>query len=330
MVHLKAYTWDWVMSIPEEYTFIRKVGFKPPNIVYFTSRLATLGSCVATVIFRITPLPNCAVLKWVEGVFFEIAVPATSLLFFFRVKAVYNNSHTVIAFFGLLWLSIAGLSILIMLGITGNRIPYTRRCTEGLAHTYTTVPIIMTAINDTLIFLAITYRLLSSSMVDTTWRAQTKSFFTGSGLHKLSKALLQSGQAYYFATIGVSIISISLIFNPSIPGPLHAILGTATFALANAMACRVYRAIILGIIKDPQESTTKLSSIVCAANNIQLDGDDDSTTTSRRNKPFLSTHVGLDVTVEMDTRRESSDGDTFGGRGIVRDSVMPYDASRRV
>lgn len=35
--------------------------------------------------------------------------------------AVYNRSRIVTAFFGVLWLSIAGLSILIMLGITGGK-----------------------------------------------------------------------------------------------------------------------------------------------------------------------------------------------------------------
>ena len=39
MVHFQAYTWDWLMSIPEEYKVIRKVGFTPPNIAYFVSRL---------------------------------------------------------------------------------------------------------------------------------------------------------------------------------------------------------------------------------------------------------------------------------------------------
>jgi hypothetical protein len=36
---LQAYTWDWLMSMPEEYRIIRKVGFKLPNIAYFVSRL---------------------------------------------------------------------------------------------------------------------------------------------------------------------------------------------------------------------------------------------------------------------------------------------------
>ena len=35
---LQAYAWDWLMSIPEEYAAVRKVGFKAPNIAYFLSR----------------------------------------------------------------------------------------------------------------------------------------------------------------------------------------------------------------------------------------------------------------------------------------------------
>ena len=66
----------------------------------------------------VAPIDNCNALKYVEGVFAEIAIPATSLLFLFRVKAIYNHSRIITAFFGFLWIAIAGLSILIMLGIT--------------------------------------------------------------------------------------------------------------------------------------------------------------------------------------------------------------------
>jgi hypothetical protein len=70
---------------------------------------------------------------------------------------------------------------------------------EGLVHIYTIVPIILTAVNDTFVFLAISHRMLSSAMVGRTWSARAKSFFTGDGLHQLSKALLQSGQVYYLS-----------------------------------------------------------------------------------------------------------------------------------
>jgi hypothetical protein len=68
----------------------------------------------------VASIDNCAALKYVEGIFFEMGVPATSLLFLFRVKAVYNHSRVITAFFGFLWLAIVCLSILIMLGRTGS------------------------------------------------------------------------------------------------------------------------------------------------------------------------------------------------------------------
>ena len=70
---LQAYTWDWLLSMPEEYALFLKVGFSPPNIVYFLSRsviyilwdflqllnspirairFGTLGCCISVVIFR--------------------------------------------------------------------------------------------------------------------------------------------------------------------------------------------------------------------------------------------------------------------------------------
>jgi hypothetical protein len=56
-------------------------------------------------------MDNCEILKYIEGGFAEVAVPATSLLFFFRLKAVYMHSRIIITIFGIFWLAIAGLSI---------------------------------------------------------------------------------------------------------------------------------------------------------------------------------------------------------------------------
>ena len=60
-------------------------------------------------------------------------------------------------------------------------------------------PIILTAVNDTFVFLAISYRMVSLSTVSGTWTARAKAFFTGDGMYHLSKALLHSGQIYYLS-----------------------------------------------------------------------------------------------------------------------------------
>jgi hypothetical protein len=66
----------------------------------------------------VVPIDNCEIFKYVEGGFAAIAMPATSLLFFFRLKAVYRHSRIIIIIFGIFWLAIAGPSIFLILSIT--------------------------------------------------------------------------------------------------------------------------------------------------------------------------------------------------------------------
>jgi len=326
---LAAYTWDWLMSMPEEYTAFRKLGFSPPNVAYLLSRFGTFGFCVATTVFRVAPLRDCTALRYVEGIFFEVTLPATSILFFFRVKAVYNHSRIVTAFFGFLWLAITGLSVLVMLGIRGERIPYTQRCTEALAHAYTTVPIILASVNDTLVFLAISYRMVSLSLDSSTWTGKAKSFIMGDGLQHLSKALLHSGQAYYFVTIGVAITSTALILSSTIPPELHTVLCSPYFGISSAMACRVFRSVLLGIIKDPHLNTARISTITHGTRNTLQPDDVDITMSKKHDESDLSSNLKVNVAVETDTRAESYDGDTFWEQLSLKDDV-PQDASQRV
>jgi hypothetical protein len=137
------------------------------------------------------------------------------------------------------------------------------------------IPVLLTAVNDTFVFLAISYRMVSSAMVVSTWRARSQSFFTGDGLLYLSKALLQSGQVYYLSvlwshlcqhiywsnlyvsvTIGVAILTSVFILSENIPAALRPALVSPYFALGSAMACRVFRIVFLGIMEGTQIDTS--------------------------------------------------------------------------
>jgi hypothetical protein len=49
-----------------------------------------------------------------------LAMMSTSLLFFYRVRAVYSNSMIVTGVFGFLWASTAGLSVLAPISLFGS------------------------------------------------------------------------------------------------------------------------------------------------------------------------------------------------------------------
>jgi hypothetical protein len=59
----------------------------------------------------------------------------------------------------------------------------------------------MHAIYDTLVFLAISFRILSYTVVGDTFEARVKSFFRGTGLPNLSRSILQGGQLYYLFAV---------------------------------------------------------------------------------------------------------------------------------
>jgi hypothetical protein len=63
----------------------------------------------------------------------------------------------------------------------------------------------------------------------------------------------------------VTITAAALIFSPGIPGVLKPVLGPVYMALSSAMACRVYRAFLLGVFKDPQMNTATVFSLYRAA-----------------------------------------------------------------
>jgi hypothetical protein len=107
-----------------------------------------------------------------------------------------------------------------------------------------------------------------------------------------SVALLRLTNPYISVTIGVAIASICLLA-PSAPGETKAILGSVYFPLASAMACRVYRAVLLGIITERPVNTIEISTALRAAAKIQ-DGSDDDVTKVEPDVP-LNFSIGVAV-----------------------------------
>ncbi|KZP16264.1 hypothetical protein FIBSPDRAFT_794691 [Athelia psychrophila] len=247
---LAAYVWDWLLALPEEYKIFRRGRLSPANIAYLLSRIGSLGFCVTTVVWAVAPVAHCQALEYIICSFYEVSLPATSLLFFFRVKAVYGNARVITFFFGALWFSVLGLSILLMLAVQSDHIPHTLRCKEAFVREFGSVPTIITAVYDTLVFTAISARVVSHTLNGDTWAARARSFVHGDGLYSLSKALLRGGQLYYFATIGISIVNTVLTMGTSFPDELRLLFGPPTVALPSAMACYVFRAVLLGVIDD--------------------------------------------------------------------------------
>jgi len=303
---LAAFIWDWLMSMPDEYRILRRSNWSLPNVAYFLSRFGTLGFCTAATIFQAGSVEHCQALLYIIGGFYVIAIPSTSLLFFFRVRAVYSNSPYITWFFGLVWISLLGLSVCVPLSIDGGHIGPTKRCINTVVRSYGSTPIILNAIYDTLVFLTISFRIVSFTFVGETKGAQIKSFFFGDGLPRMSKGLLQGGQLYYFATIGLSIVTSAMVLAPGVPAVYHAMFTIPNIALENSMACRVFRAVKLGLIKDPNATTTFGTTI--GTGRGRYDTGPEFAMKQRAYEDSRNMSVNVEITRTMDVAEDTEDG----------------------
>ncbi|GBE89887.1 hypothetical protein SCP_1702130 [Sparassis crispa] len=247
---LVAFIWDWMTAWPDEYRIIFKKPIRASKIVYCLSRLSAFTYIVTSTIFQVAPVGVCQELQLALRTFFAVSIPATSALFYLCVCAVFHNSKPVVIFFGILWLSILGTSFTVPFSIHGAHIGTTDRCINTSVKPVSSSGVILNTINDTLVFFAISFRLVSFSIQEQgTARDKFRSFFRGEGLPKLSRMLLQGGQLYYFATVSLNILTMAMIISPKVSPVFHAMFTIPNIALENAMATRVFRAIHMGAIQ---------------------------------------------------------------------------------
>ena len=140
---------------------------------------------------------NCQQLLVAIGSVGTVAVPANSFLMYLRVRAVYNDSVFVKTLFGIFWVGVLGACVTAPFSLAGGHIGTTQRCIDTNIKAFGAAGLLAAAINDTLIFLVITYRLLTFHTVGNSWSDRLKGFSRGEGMHKMPKLLLQTGQLYY-------------------------------------------------------------------------------------------------------------------------------------
>lgn len=140
---------------------------------------------------------NCAKFQKILDNTYPIAVPATSLLFFFRLKAVFDRNHYVIGFFAFMWLAVLAGCLTVTQGVTGINIGPTKYCLNASLEDYVSAAAIIPLINDTMVFLAISWRLMTNSHVEYSLKTGLKTFAFGDYLPSFSRTLFQDGQIYY-------------------------------------------------------------------------------------------------------------------------------------
>lgn len=132
-----------------------------------------------------------------------IALSATGFLFFLRLRAVYDRDRILVSVFFILWLALIAGGIIIPVSIKGGAIGSTQYCRVIRASKISIFAPIALLCFDTLIFLAISWRLSRIASYgnggamgrESTNRIGT--MFFGTNLPTFTRSLLVDGQLYY-------------------------------------------------------------------------------------------------------------------------------------
>lgn len=130
-----------------------------------------------------------------------VSIATTSLLFIIRVRAIYEENNYVTAFFALSWLAVLGCFIFTLQGLEAypesNASGTFTYCLTGSISPYIALDFVMPLVHDTLVFLAISWRLTTNSIYNTNIKHGVRAMVFGDYMPAFSRALLQDGQIYY-------------------------------------------------------------------------------------------------------------------------------------
>ncbi|KJA19460.1 hypothetical protein HYPSUDRAFT_44208 [Hypholoma sublateritium FD-334 SS-4] len=252
---LGAFVWDLFSNTGYDYELLCKWPIELPAATYFISRISNLIFSIAILLFSVTTdTAHCTKLATVEKWSIVIAVSSTSLLFFWRVRAVYQDNRIVCGFFFLTWLAVSCACLLHtqvnVFTLDVKKIEQAGRCfTIRNSSAYVTVSRLVSMTNDLLIFCAITYRLtIMAEVADPTPQKRAMVAVFGRHLPAFSRTLLQDGQAYFLPL--VPIYTFAIVCSASYPSKISRysiVIALPSTAFSNLMACKIYRKTRLGI-----------------------------------------------------------------------------------
>ncbi|KAJ7301697.1 hypothetical protein DFH08DRAFT_723986, partial [Mycena albidolilacea] len=243
--------WDILHNLRNDYSLLSRHKMSPATVAYKASRIACLVYTLGFTLFATYPLPACNTAFIVFNSFYPIAVSSAAFLFFFRVRAIYNNSPVVTTIFGVLWLAVLATSITVPVSGRGTSVGDPPQCLTLARHgAHGGSSGITITIHDTIVFFAISYRLVENfAHAQQTRGAQLKELFSGASLPAFSKSLFTDGQMYYMVTVVSNIVTTVLVYAPTSSSLYHGLLVIPNVTLTSMMACRVYRNTMLGLTR---------------------------------------------------------------------------------
>ncbi|KAF7964484.1 hypothetical protein HWV62_7106, partial [Athelia sp. TMB] len=199
--------WDWIISLPDEIEIGRRALKRGWRCLYPLSRH---HSCIARSVHHARHIPLQILLRRPRkyaGASLRHHLPRRRpALLLPRHRRVPGDPKAKV-FFGLCWLALLACFLAdgVYAGMGIGHLPSNGVCGlvtlgAGAGSSYITLGVL-----DTVVYVAISWRLATLSVTGDNWRARVASLATGAGLSRLARSMLQSGQRYYFSSMGITV-----------------------------------------------------------------------------------------------------------------------------
>jgi len=130
---------------------------------------------------------------------FVFSRASAALLMYIRVCAVYNMDRIVVLFFGFTWLGVIAGATIPFITLEALSIGPTKYCINTVKHNYVFLfaMTVTSFINDTLVVLAIMYKLGMTDIRRTQTSEIYRAWKLAGHLQKFTRAFIQDSQIYY-------------------------------------------------------------------------------------------------------------------------------------
>ncbi|KAJ7033474.1 hypothetical protein C8F04DRAFT_1002953, partial [Mycena alexandri] len=238
-----VFVWDILNNLRSDYSLLFGHRLNAATLVYFASRIASFVYVLGFTIFASYPLRDCEATYIASNTFYTIGVSGTAFLFFIRVRAIFQGERMPTIIFGCLWLAVLASSIARTTAGGGIGLGDPTVCVVQARNIWSIFGVagIVIMMHDTIVFFAISYRLVTLSQAEQQAPGgKVKALFSGANLPAFSKSLFMDGQMYYMIAVVANIVTTVMAY-VRVGAIYRGLLVVPNVAVTSIMSCRVYR-----------------------------------------------------------------------------------------
>ncbi|XP_006459687.1 hypothetical protein AGABI2DRAFT_66200 [Agaricus bisporus var. bisporus H97] len=199
---LGATIWDILVYIPDDIRIVKRSSrLSFVTFCFFFSRISALAHVFIGSMERVIPIYHIYPFDVFSSCLLSLSAVSSSYILLQRAQAIYAEQKRLQKFFFISWLFVFGAGCLVPIGVHPSYISGTYYYRESGLATYVTAGPLVLLLFDTLIFIAISYKISKGHSVTVSsveeQRTSWIGLLSGRRLPLISKAVLRGGQQYY-------------------------------------------------------------------------------------------------------------------------------------